>query len=95
MTATAIDQIIAFEDGELDEADTVDLFQGLIDSGQAWRLQGSYGRTARDLIQAGRCALGEVGCNDAYGNYVPSRTEVKPGSPGSPEYVAAREDNDV
>lgn len=51
----SIDEIIAFEQGELGEAETIALFQGLIDSGMAWRLQGFYGRTATALIEAGLC----------------------------------------
>lgn len=86
--------ISAYEEGILDEVETVELFQHLIDTGTAWRLQGSYGRAAYDLIQAGRCMLGEVGHNDAFGSYVPSRTEVKPGAPGSAEYVAEKENDD-
>lgn len=50
-----ISQIIAFENGELDEEKTVELFQGLIDNGMAWKLQGSYGRTAMALIENGSC----------------------------------------
>ena len=50
-----IDGIIAYENGELDEQETVELFQDLIDSGMAWRLQGHYGRVARDLIEEGLC----------------------------------------
>ena len=48
-----VDDIIAYENGELDEEATVALFQRLVDSGLAWRLQGSYGRTAAALIDAG------------------------------------------
>jgi len=50
-----IDEIIAFEQGELGEAETITMFQGLINSGMAWQLQGSYGRTATALIEAGLC----------------------------------------
>lgn len=49
--------IIAYEQGELDESETVTLFQHLIDTGQAWTLQGSYGRTATALIEAGHCDI--------------------------------------
>ncbi len=45
--------IIAFENGELEEEEVIQLFQGLVDTGLAWQLQGSYGRTAMDLINAG------------------------------------------
>lgn len=47
--------IIAFESGELDSDAVVELFQYLIDTGLAWQLQGSYGRTAVALIQNGDC----------------------------------------
>lgn len=50
-----IDKIIAFEQGDLDEDGTIELFQELIDSGLAWQLQGSYGRMANALIQNGYC----------------------------------------
>ena len=46
---------MAFESGKLDEQQTIEFFQGLIDSGLVWQLQGSYGRTARNLIEAGLC----------------------------------------
>jgi hypothetical protein len=48
-------QIIAYEQGELEEEEIVELFQYLIDTGLAWRLQGSYGRRAVELIDAGLC----------------------------------------
>jgi hypothetical protein len=48
-----LDAIIAFEQGELDEDGVVELFQHLVDTGLAWQLQGFYGRTAADLIEAG------------------------------------------
>jgi hypothetical protein len=48
-----IDKIIAFEDGTLGIQDTINLFAELVQSGQAWSLQGSYGRTAQHLIDNG------------------------------------------
>lgn len=45
--------IIAYESGELNDEQTIDLFQHLVDNGMAWQLQGSYGRTANDLLEAG------------------------------------------
>lgn len=47
--------IIAFEQGEMEREDIVDLFQHLIDTGMVWQLQGFYGRTAKDLIEEGYC----------------------------------------
>lgn len=78
--------LIAHEEGELSSDDTVALFQSLIDDGTAWRFQGCYGRMASDLLEAGYCMLGSAGHRDAYGNYIPSRYEVKPGTKGSAEY---------
>ena len=51
------DQIIAYEQGELDFEETVALFQHLVDTGLAWVLQGSYGRTARNFIESGLVTL--------------------------------------
>ena len=51
-----LNQVIAYEQGELDEEGIIDLFQELITSGMAWKMQGSYGRTASALIDAGYCA---------------------------------------
>ena len=48
-----LDAILAYEQGELSEEETIDLFQTLVDSGLAWTLQGSYGRTAMAYINAG------------------------------------------
>lgn len=48
-----VDQIVAYESGELSDDDTIALFQGLVNSGLAWRLQGHYGRTAQAMLNAG------------------------------------------
>jgi len=50
-----IDQIIRYENGEMEENEIVSFFQKLIDNGMAWTLQGHYGRTATALIEMGEC----------------------------------------
>lgn len=57
--------------------------QALIDSGAAWTLEGSVGRAAMDALRSGACMLPKKVHYGAYGNRVPSRDEVAPGSIGS------------
>lgn len=64
--------------------------QELINSGLAWRLEGSIGRQFMAAIEAGACLLGRDGHRDYWGNYVPSRDEVQAGTKGSFDYVAER-----
>lgn len=42
-----------FETGEISNERLIRLFQHLIDTGLAWKLQGFYGRTAQALIEQG------------------------------------------
>jgi hypothetical protein len=81
-----VGSIMDYEGGEQEDNDTVAMFQKMIDNGSVWRLQGSYGRQAMELIKSGQCILGPEGFHDYWGNYIPSRFEVKPGTKGSVEY---------
>jgi hypothetical protein len=45
--------IMAFESGELDQDEVVELFRHLESTGTIWHLQGSYQRTYRALKEAG------------------------------------------
>lgn len=53
LAGPGIDQIVRYEQGELDEDETLELFAVLVETGMAWQLQGAYGRTAMQLIDAG------------------------------------------
>lgn len=68
MPKNIVGEIMAFEAGELDDDDTIALFQRLINSGMAWQLQGSYGRNAPRLIEEGVCTLPD--------NQLPSRDPI-------------------
>ena len=48
-----VNDIIAYESGELTNDKIIDLFARLVKSGMAWTLQGHYGRTAEALIDGG------------------------------------------
>ena len=57
---TTLEKIIAYENGELEDAEeTIEFFQEIINSGLVWQLQGHYGRVAKSLIDAGLCTLNE------------------------------------
>ena len=87
MNCELFDKLIAYEEGRLDRREAINaLFQQLIDTGDAWHLQGWVGATAMDLIQCGECLLGPISVKDYWGGHVPSRYEVDDDRPGSIEY---------
>ncbi len=47
------ERIIEYEQGELNQDQTIQLFQELFDSGLVWNLQGHYGRLCYQLLEAG------------------------------------------
>jgi hypothetical protein len=57
--------------------------QELIDNGSAWMMEGSTGRYAMQLIEDGACMLPKKSHRDYYGNYIPSRDELKSGTKGT------------
>ena len=84
-----LDEICAYEAGEMDHDDEAVMMQRLINLGQ-WSFQGSYGRAMMDAIESGRCMLGMRAARDYWGNIIPARDMVQPGTKGSREYVAER-----
>lgn len=46
-----LDQIMAYENDELDVLDEIKLMAKLVQNGMAWTLQGHYGRFANRLIK--------------------------------------------
>lgn len=69
------------------ELDYVSAMQRRINDGSIWRLEGSAGRAAMELIESGACALGPNDCHDYWGNHVPSRSQVQEGTKGSVGFV--------
>lgn len=47
------EKLMRYENGEMTQEEMLELFAHLIETGLAWTLQGSYGRTARELVRAG------------------------------------------
>ncbi len=48
-----VDQLIAYEEGQVTDDEEIALFQYLIDTGTCWHLSGHYQRVAATLIEAG------------------------------------------
>ena len=80
MEDLTLDQIIALQKGY-----KVTGVQDGINTGMSWHMEGSVGRFANDCIESGICMLPEVRHRDYYGNTVPSRNDLKPGSKGTLE----------
>jgi len=76
------------EDATFEE--TIAVYQYMIDNGQAWHMEGHVGRTAMRLIEDGFCTLGPTRVKDYWGNTIPGRDDVVPGTKGSVEYATAQ-----
>jgi len=48
-----VDQLIAYEEGQLTEDEEIAFFEHLVETGTCWQLQGHYQRVAATLIEAG------------------------------------------
>lgn len=52
-----LEMMMAYESGDLNMEQTVELFQNLVDSGLIFSLQGHYMRVAKELVDAGQIDL--------------------------------------
>lgn len=59
--------------------------QELINSGLAWRLEGSVGRAASDALEAGACVLPSEAIQDYWGSTVPAWWMLQNGTKGTPK----------
>ncbi len=57
--------------------------QEMINNGECWKFEGSYGRSAMNMLENGVCFLPEEQTQDYYGNTIPSRNWLDEGSKGS------------
>ena len=48
-----VDQLIAYEEGQITDDEEIAFFQHLIETGTCWQLQGHYQRVGATLIEAG------------------------------------------
>ncbi len=57
--------------------------QEMINTGQAWKMEGSVGREAMALLESGACMLPKEFRVDYYCNTIPSRDVLKAGTKGT------------
>lgn len=77
-------------DGSEESDDPFEYYAALqrqINNGQVWLMQGSCGSAAMDAIRTGKCLCGHYTCRDFYGNTVPSRKVLEPGTKGTYDFV--------
>ena len=48
-----VDQLIAYEEGQITQDEEVAFFEHLVETGVCWQLSGHYQRAAATLIEAG------------------------------------------
>jgi len=71
-----VEQLLAYEAGEMTPEQQIAFFQRLIDSGLVWQLQGHYGRTVTALIKAGHCT-DKGGDDNAHSNSIRPKHKVE------------------
>jgi len=68
---------------KLQEENELDGLQASIDNGTAWCMEGSWGRAAMSALESGACFLPEEAYKDYWGNTVPARGMLEPGTKGT------------
>jgi hypothetical protein len=48
-----VDQLIAYEEGQITEDQEIEFFEHLVETGTCWQLAGHYQRVGATLIEAG------------------------------------------
>lgn len=61
--------------------------QQVINDGTGWLMQGCFGRELMRRLEAGDVMLGQIARCDFWGNRIPARDQVQPGTKGSYELV--------
>jgi len=57
----------------------IEVWQYNVDNGMVWQLQGWYGRTAQDMLDAGILHYPNKRQHDYYGNPIPTHEEISSG----------------
>ncbi len=60
------ENISAYENCKLGDAEIDKLFQHLVDTGLVWELEGHYSKTAVELAELGRITLPDIGLDTTY-----------------------------
>lgn len=70
---------------ELQKENGIFKMQELINSGECWKFEGSFGRSAMEHLENGACFLPENVTYDYWGNKIPARGNLKAGTKGTLE----------
>jgi hypothetical protein len=68
---------ISYEEGKMSSEKERKFFQKMVNDGSVWSLQGSYGRRAKDLLDAGEIDYPKKKTYDAYGNPIPTQADIR------------------
>jgi hypothetical protein len=72
-----VNDVIAWESGEMSEERERKFFQEMVNDGSVWKLQGCYGRRAMALLEAGVIKYPTKQTYDYYGNPIPTRARMR------------------